>query len=161
MISLPSPSMNIQIVGGKITENLGFESQLRRVKIFLSLLSFHFQILHTKLGILTLTIFFISCIVIRNQIKYVENVCSFWYLICKTKMVKNNDMQFFMENLKMNKVFLTFWSWDSNPRFSLNFPTMIWMKDKSSERMWFHCEKWFQSNERGVTKFFSRISGWF
>ena len=36
-------------------------------------------------------------------------------------MVKNNAMQFFMENLKMNKAFLTFWSWDSNPRFSLNF----------------------------------------
>ena len=32
-ISSPSPSMKIQIVGGKSTENLGFKSLLRKVKI--------------------------------------------------------------------------------------------------------------------------------
>ena len=31
-----SPSMKIQIMGGKITENLGFKSPLRKVKIFCS-----------------------------------------------------------------------------------------------------------------------------
>ena len=35
-ISSSSPSMKIQIVSGKITENLGFKSQLRKVKIFCS-----------------------------------------------------------------------------------------------------------------------------
>ena len=37
--------MKIQIAGGKINEFLGFEGQ-----IFFGLFSFHFQILHTKLG---------------------------------------------------------------------------------------------------------------
>ena len=42
-------------------------------------------------------------------------------------MVKNKDMQFFMENLKMkrkkdNKI-LTFRSGDLNPRFSVIFPS--------------------------------------
>ena len=32
LISSPSPSMKIQIIGGKITENLGFESPLQKVK---------------------------------------------------------------------------------------------------------------------------------
>jgi hypothetical protein len=44
-------------------------------------------------------------------------------------MVEHKDMQFFMENLKMNrkrtKIFLTFQSGDSNPRFSVIFPPMI------------------------------------
>ena len=44
-------------------------------------------------------------------------------------MAKNKDMQFFMENLKMNrkrtKIFLTFRSGDSNSRFSVIFPPMI------------------------------------
>ena len=60
------------------------------------------------------------------MLKMFENVCFYWYLICKTrysKMVKNKDMQFFMENLKMNKKgtknFLTFRRGNSNPRFSV------------------------------------------
>ena len=44
-------------------------------------------------------------------------------------MVKHKDMQFFIENLKMNRkrttIFLTFRSRDSNPRFSVIFPPMI------------------------------------
>ena len=36
LISSPSPSMKIQIMGKKITENLGFESQLRKVNFFWS-----------------------------------------------------------------------------------------------------------------------------
>ena len=42
-----SPSIKIQIVGEKITDNLGLELLLWKVKIFLSFFSFHFQILHT------------------------------------------------------------------------------------------------------------------
>ena len=44
-------------------------------------------------------------------------------------MVKNKDMQFFMENLKVkrkkDKNFLTFWSGDLNPRFLVIFLPMI------------------------------------
>ena len=44
-------------------------------------------------------------------------------------MVKNKDMQFSMENLKMKrkkgKNFLTFQSGDLNPRFSIILPPMI------------------------------------
>jgi hypothetical protein len=35
LISSPSLSMKIQIMGGKITENLGFKTPLRKVKMFL------------------------------------------------------------------------------------------------------------------------------
>ena len=45
-----------------------------------------------------------------------------------SKMDKDKDMQFFMENLKMkrkkDKKILT---WDLNPRFSVIFPPMIWI----------------------------------
>ena len=48
-----------------------------------------------------------------------------------SKMVKNKDMQFFMENLKMkrkkDKKFLTFRSGDLKPRFSVIFPPTIWI----------------------------------
>ena len=41
-------------------------------------------------------------------------------------MVKHKDVQFFMENLKMNrkrtKTFLTYQSGDSNPQIFSNFP---------------------------------------
>jgi hypothetical protein len=44
-------------------------------------------------------------------------------------MVKDKDMQFFMENLKMkrkkDKIFLTFQSRDLNPRLSVIFLPMI------------------------------------
>ena len=46
-------------------------------------------------------------------------------------MVKNKDMQFFMEDLKMerkkDKIFLTFWRGNLKPRFSVIFPPMIWI----------------------------------
>ena len=44
-------------------------------------------------------------------------------------MVKNKDMQFFKENLKRkeDKKCLTFRSGDSNSRFSVIFPPMIWI----------------------------------
>ena len=69
-----------------------------------------------------------------------KNLCSYWYLICKTiysKMVKNKDMQFSWR----------IWKWkekrtnnfdlkkrgfesDLNPRFSVIFPPMIWISWK-------------------------------
>ena len=46
------------------------------------------------------------------------------------KWLENKDMQFFMEDLKIkrkkDKIFLTFWSRDLNPRFSVIFP-VIWI----------------------------------
>ena len=47
-------------------------------------------------------------------------------------MVKNKDMQFFMEDLKMKRKkgqtnILTFWSGDLNPRFSVIFPPIFWI----------------------------------
>ena len=43
LILSPSPSMKIQIMGRKITENLGFESQLQKVKKNLSFALFVFK----------------------------------------------------------------------------------------------------------------------
>ena len=43
LISGSSLHMKIQIMGGKITENLGFKSPLRKVKIFLSFFLFIFK----------------------------------------------------------------------------------------------------------------------
>ena len=69
----------------------------------------------------------------RNQIKNVENVWFFWYLICKTrcsKMVKKRYSVFygkFENEQKKDKNNLTFRSRDSNPRFSVIFPPMIWI----------------------------------
>ena len=48
LISGSSLHMKIQIMGGKITENLGCKSLLWKVKIFLSF--FHFQILYKKVN---------------------------------------------------------------------------------------------------------------
>ena len=49
LISGSSVHMKIQISGGKITENLGFKSPLRKVNLFCNFFSFQFQILHKKL----------------------------------------------------------------------------------------------------------------
>ena len=57
LILSPSPSMKIQIMGGKITENMGFKSLLQKVKKKICPFSFHFQILHEKLHIFVLAIF--------------------------------------------------------------------------------------------------------
>ena len=53
---------------------------------------------------LILTTFWYFVLLIRNHIKHAENLCFYWYLICKTrysKIVKNKDLQFFRENLKI------------------------------------------------------------
>ena len=60
LISGSSLSMNIQIMGGKITENLRFKSRFWKVKIFFVLFSFHFQILHTEVDIFYFNHFLIS-----------------------------------------------------------------------------------------------------
>ena len=134
MISSPPPSMKIQIMGGKITENLGFKSPLRKVKKFLSFFLFIFKFFTQNWVSLILTIFWYLVLLFRNQIKHVENVCFYWYLICKTrysKMAKNKDIQFLRRILKWTekgqKKCLTYRSGDSNPRFSVIFPPMIWI----------------------------------
>ena len=52
-------------------------------------------------------------------------------------MVKNKDMQFFMDNFKMkrkkDKKILTFRSGDLNSRFPVIFPPMIWIFMESEE----------------------------
>ena len=48
LISGSSPYLKIQIMGGKITENEGFKSPLRKIKKILAFFSFHFQILHKE-----------------------------------------------------------------------------------------------------------------
>ena len=115
LTSFCSPSMEIQIMGGKITENLGFESPLWKVKKLFVL----FQILHKK---------WISCF--TNQI----STCFIWFLNNKTRyqnMIKIKDTQFCVKNWKWKEKkdnkFLTFQSGDSNPRFSVTFPPMIWI----------------------------------
>ena len=133
LISGSSLSMKIQIMGGKITENLGFKSPLRKVKKNLFFFLFIFKFFTHNWISFILTTFWYLVELIRYQIKDVENLCFYWYLICKTrysKMVKSKNMQFFMENLKMkkkDKFFLTFRSVDLNPRFSVIFPPMIWI----------------------------------
>ena len=83
LISSPSPSVKIQIV--KITENLGFESPLWKVKIFFVLFLFIFKKFTQNWVSLILTIFWYLVLLFRNQIKHVENVCFYWYLICKKR----------------------------------------------------------------------------
>ena len=45
---ISSPSLSIQIMGGKITENLGFKSSLRKVKNFLFFFLFIFKFFTQK-----------------------------------------------------------------------------------------------------------------
>ena len=52
-----SPSMKIQIMGGKITENLGFKSPLRKVKSFLFFFLFLFKFFTKNWVSLNLTTF--------------------------------------------------------------------------------------------------------
>ena len=59
LISSPSPSMKIQTMGGKITENLGFESQFF-TQNWVSL-------------ILTISLYLV--LLFRNQIEHVEHIC--------------------------------------------------------------------------------------
>ena len=58
-----SLSMKIQIMGWKITENLGFKSLLRKVKIVLFFFSFHFRILYKKVDIIYFDHFLVSCLI--------------------------------------------------------------------------------------------------
>ena len=67
LISSPSPSMKIQIIDGKITENLGFESPLRKVKTFSVLFLFIFKFSIKNCISLYLTIFEYLVLQIRYQ----------------------------------------------------------------------------------------------
>ena len=91
LILSPSPSLKIQIICGKITENLGFESLLRRVEN-------HFH--HVLFDFLTTV----------QDIKKIVKIKDI--LFC----VKNLEIK-----SKKDKKYLTFRSRDSNPRFSVIF----------------------------------------
>ena len=106
MISSPSLSMKIQIMGGKVFEDWGFKFFTQNC------VSFIFATYRYLVWL------------IRNQIKHVENDGFYWCMICKTrcsKMFKNKGMQFFMENLKMKRKkeqkILTFRNGDFYHRF--------------------------------------------
>ena len=55
----------------------------------------------------------------------------FLFIFKTSKMVNIKDTQFSVKNLKVKRkkdnIFLTFWSRDSNPRFSVIFPPTIWI----------------------------------
>ena len=122
LISGSSLHKESQIMGGKITENLGFKSPLWKVKCLFVLFSVHFQILHTKVDIFYLDQFLISFLI--NKTRY-------------QKVVKIKDIHFCVKNLKMkrkkNNFFLTFQSGKLNPIFSVIFSPMIWIFMESEE----------------------------
>ena len=55
---------------------------------FLSFFLFIFKFFIKNCISLFLTIFWYLVLLFRNQIKHVENVCFYWYLICKTRYSK-------------------------------------------------------------------------
>jgi hypothetical protein len=74
-----SLSMKIQIIGGKITENLRFKSPLRKVKTWLFFFLFISNSSHKSVsGSFILTTLLYLVWLIRNQIKHVENLCFYW-----------------------------------------------------------------------------------
>ena len=81
LISSPSPSMKIQIMGRKIAENLGFESLLWKVKKFFLSFFCSFSDLHKNRISLFLTIF--EYLVFTNQISIKTNFFNMFYLISK------------------------------------------------------------------------------
>ena len=134
MILSPFLQMKIQIMARKNIENLGFKSLLRKVKIFLSFFSFHFQILHKKRHIFVFNHFWIYCS--TNQKQRFQHVLFDFRLIEQDikKWLKLKIPSFVWRIWKWkNKIFLTFWSGDLNPRFSVIFPPMIWNLMESEE----------------------------
>ena len=100
----------IQIMVGKFTENLGFESQLQKVKNAL----FIFQFSIKNCVLLFLTIFVLQ---IRYQWEQTFSTCFIWFLNNKTryqKMVKIKDTQFCVKNLKMKMT--ESYNWDRIPK---------------------------------------------
>ena len=105
LISSPSPSLKIQIKGGKIVQKSRVQIPAPEGQVFLPFF-FIFNILFYKSGI-------------------TKNKHLIWFLNNKPryqKMVNIKDTQFCMENLKMkrkkDKILLTFRCRDLNPRFS-------------------------------------------
>ena len=112
MISSPSPSMKIQISG--------------RAKIFCTFLFWNSS---HKIGYL----WFLPFFDISFSYWVIKKTCwkSLFLLTWYWKIVKNEDMQFCRENLKMyrkkNKTFFILRSGDSNPRLPVIFSPMIWI----------------------------------
>ena len=76
--SLSSSPMKIQIMDGKMTENLKFESPLRKVKKFCPFFLFIFKFFAQNWVSLILTIFWYLVLLFRNQIKHAEIVSCYW-----------------------------------------------------------------------------------
>ena len=76
--------LEIQIKGGKITENWGSNPpsgrSKKKIKIFWPF-SFHFQIFHTKLHIFVFNLFLTSCF--TNHISIKSNIFNMFYLVFK------------------------------------------------------------------------------
>ena len=97
--------------------------------------SFHFQILHTKLGIIDFKRFWYLVLLFRNQEKaYGKCLCLLIHIRFVNKTLKNGYKQRyavfygeFENEQKKDKKNLTFQDGDWNPRFSIIFPTMIWI----------------------------------
>ena len=79
LISRSSLHMKIQIMGRKISENLGFKSPLLKDKNCLAFFSFHFQMKHKKLHIFVFNHFWIPCF--TNQILTKTKIFNMFYLI--------------------------------------------------------------------------------
>ena len=62
LIFSPSPSVKIQIKGGKIVQNSGVQIPALEGQNCFVIFSFHFQILHTKMGIFDFNHFLISLV---------------------------------------------------------------------------------------------------
>ena len=72
LISVSSLSMKIQIMGRKITENLGFKSLLRKVKTYLYFFLFIFKFFTQKGISFIFATFWHLLWLIRNQIKDIQ-----------------------------------------------------------------------------------------
>ena len=113
-------------MGGKITENLGFKSPLRKVNFFCSFCSF-FQILHTKLGIFEFTIFWYPVSLIRNEIKHVENLSFDWH-VTKRDVLLLATLQYVLM-VRLNKVLIVifFFQWKLN---IMRRPSKLWSQEE-------------------------------
>ena len=90
-------------MGGKITENLGFISPLRKVKIFLSffLFIFKFSIKHCISLFVFLNFFLNMYLVLQIRYQYKQRFSTCF--ICYLKVVKIKDIHFCVKNWKMKR----------------------------------------------------------
>ena len=91
--------MKIQIMGGQISENLGFKSLLWKVEYFLFFFLFLFKFFTQKWISFILTTCCYLVLQIRYQYKQRFSTC----FICYLKVVKIKDIHFCVKNWKMKR----------------------------------------------------------